>query len=81
MRLSTEIKELALSLGVIGRNSLLCHPELGNLLKLGAVLVNSKLDSDAVLDFDFCSDNCTLCINECPSGALGGASVLQKTVG
>jgi len=65
-------------LGVIGRNSLLCHPELGNLLKLGAVLVNTKLEADPVLDFDFCSDNCNLCIDHCPSGALGGTSVLQK---
>lgn len=65
-------------LGSIGKNSLLCHPDYGNLLKLGAVITDCNLIPDPIIDYDFCSDNCNLCIENCPSGALGGDTVLQK---
>lgn len=65
-------------LGSIGRNSLLCNPEYGNLLKLGALITDCKLEPDPIIDYDFCSDNCNLCIDNCPSGALGSDTVLQK---
>lgn len=65
-------------LGVIGRNSLLCNPEFGNLIKLGAVIANVDIEADPIINYDFCSDNCNLCIDNCPSGALGGKSVIQR---
>jgi len=65
-------------LGVIGRNSLLCNPEFGNLIKLGAVIANVHLEADPIINYDFCSDNCNLCIDNCPSEALGGESVIQR---
>jgi len=65
-------------LGVIGRNSLLCNPEFGNLIKLGAVITNVDIEADPIINYDFCSDNCNLCIDNCPSGALGGVSVIQR---
>lgn len=65
-------------LGVIGRNSLLCNPKFGNLIKLGAVIANVDIESDPIINYDFCSDNCNLCIDNCPSGALGGKSVIQR---
>jgi len=65
-------------LGVIGRNNLLCNPEFGNLIKLGAILSNTKLDADTILYDDFCSDKCNLCVNSCPSGAIKGSSVVQE---
>jgi epoxyqueuosine reductase QueG len=65
-------------LGVIGRNSLLTNPDYGNLIKLGVLLLNIELESDTIIDYDFCSDNCNLCIDNCPSKALGGVSVIQK---
>ncbi|MDP4189459.1 MAG: epoxyqueuosine reductase, partial [Bacteroidota bacterium] len=67
-------------LGVMGRNTLLCNPDLGNMLKLGAVLANVELEADPVIDYNFCSDNCNLCIQSCPSGALTLDSkiVIQK---
>lgn len=65
-------------LGVIGRNSLLCNPQFGNLIKLGAVIANVDIEADPIINYDFCSDNCNLCIDNCPSGALGGESVIQR---
>lgn len=65
-------------LGVIGRNGLLCNSDFGNLIKIGAVLTNADLDSDPIIKYDFCSDDCNLCIDSCPSGALSKEDVLQK---
>jgi len=65
-------------LGIIGRNTLLCNSEYGNLLKLGAVLTNADLEPDPIINYDFCSDSCNLCIKNCPSGALKKDSVIQK---
>jgi epoxyqueuosine reductase QueG len=65
-------------LGVIGKNSLLCNERYGNLIRLGAVLVNDSLDQDAIAIDDVCPASCNLCIRSCPSGALGGTSVDQK---
>lgn len=65
-------------LGIIGKNSLLCNERYGNLIKLGAVLVNAAFDQDAIACDDVCPASCTLCLRSCPSGALGGMSVNQK---
>lgn len=65
-------------LGVIGRNDLLCNPEHGNLIKLGAVITNAPIDADPIINYDFCSDQCNLCITHCPSGALNTKTVIQK---
>jgi epoxyqueuosine reductase len=65
-------------LGVIGRNTLLCNKEYGNMIKLGALITNIELEPDSIMDHDFCSDKCNLCIDGCPSGALGKNSVIQK---
>ena len=64
-------------LGLIGRNGLLCHPEHGNLLKLGAVLCDGEFDPDLPLEGSFCAPGCRRCVEGCPSGALGGDSVIQ----
>ena len=65
-------------LGIIGRNTLLCNPEFGNLIKLGAVLSNAELEADPILCVDLCSDKCNLCLKSCPSGAIKESSVDQK---
>lgn len=65
-------------LGVIGRNDLLCNPDYGNLIKIGALVCNAELEADPVLEYNLCSDHCNLCINNCPSGALKPGSVTQK---
>ncbi len=65
-------------LGVIGRNGLLCSPVAGNSIKIGALITNAVLESDPIIKYDFCSDDCNLCIDSCPSSALSIEGVLQK---
>jgi epoxyqueuosine reductase QueG len=68
--------ELA-GLGVIGRNYLLCNEKYGNLLWLGAVLTDLELESDAMVDYNFCG-NCNLCIDSCPSSAIDGKGNIDQ---
>ncbi len=64
-------------LGAWGKNHLLYNPNLGNLMKLGAVLTDAKLEPDAVLEKEICKPNCKLCISSCPSEALTQSGVEQ----
>ncbi|MDU1890405.1 MAG: 4Fe-4S binding protein [Dysgonomonas sp.] len=68
--------ELA-GLGVIGRNYLLCNEKYGNLLWLGAVLTDIELESDPMVDHNFCG-NCNLCVDSCPSSAIDGRGNIDQ---
>jgi epoxyqueuosine reductase len=65
-------------LGALARNTLLVNPELGNMIQLGAVLIDAEVEGDPVQDFEPCPPGCTLCIDSCPKGALDGKTVNQK---
>jgi epoxyqueuosine reductase QueG len=65
-------------LGVMGRNTLLVTPQLGNRLVLGALLLDVGLESDPMIDVDPCPADCRLCIEGCPVQAIDGRSVIQK---
>jgi epoxyqueuosine reductase len=66
-------------LGALGRNTLLVNRDLGNMIQLGAVLVDIRIEGDPVQDFDPCPPGCSLCIDACPQHALDGTTVDQKT--
>jgi len=76
--LSLKHSAVLAGLGVIGRNRLLTNNRYGNLLKLGLVLTDAALESDAIAEYTFCRDSCYLCIKNCPAGALSEAGVEQK---
>ncbi|MCL2032708.1 MAG: hypothetical protein FWG96_05520 [Methanomassiliicoccaceae archaeon] len=61
--------ELA-GLGIIGRNYLLTNDRYGNLLWFTAVLTDADLVPDEKAQYRIC-DNCNICVEACPSGALG----------
>ena len=65
-------------LGVLGKNTLLTNDRYGNLITLGAVLVDIPLKEDPVAEYSFCGDDCEICMNNCPAGALDGVTVKQK---
>ena len=65
-------------LGVLGKNTLLNNERFGDMLTLGAVLVNRKLAADNMADYRFCNEKCGLCIQNCPVQALDGVTVNQK---
>lgn len=60
--------ELA-GLGVIVRNYLLTNDKYGNLLWFTAVVTSLELDPSPLADYEVCND-CNLCVENCPSGAL-----------
>ena len=66
-------------LGILGRNSLLINRELGNLVYIGAILIDAALDPDPTIVDDFaCPSDCRLCLDACSVEALNGVTVNQK---
>jgi epoxyqueuosine reductase QueG len=64
-------------LGVIGNNTLLVNEKYGNMICIGAVLVDAELEPDEVLADKYCPPKCNLCIESCPQKALDGTTVDQ----
>lgn len=64
-------------LGVLGRNTLLKNAEWGNMIRLGAVLVDRVLEGDPLAEIPACPPDCSICIRACPAGALDGLTVNQ----
>jgi epoxyqueuosine reductase len=65
-------------LGVLGKNTLLTNAAFGNRIVLGAILLNIEIEPDNLADYNFCSPDCRICIQNCPAGALDGKRVDQK---
>jgi len=65
-------------LGVIGKNTLLINDKFGNMIQIGAVLLNIALEGDPIANYEVCPPDCNLCIESCPSKALNGKSVNQQ---
>jgi len=63
-------------LGTIGKSSLLLNPEYGNMLVIGAFLLNIALESDPLSE-DICLQNCSKCISACPAHAISDRHVNQ----
>lgn len=65
-------------LGELGKNTLLLHETFGNMLQLGAVLVDADLEPDPLAEPGLCPPQCRLCLEACPVGALNGKTVDQE---
>lgn len=65
-------------LGKMGKNTLLINEHLGNMLWLGAVLVDLELESDPIASYEACLPGCKACIDSCPARALDGTTIIQK---
>jgi epoxyqueuosine reductase QueG len=65
-------------LGILGKNTLLINEDYGNMIHIGAVLVDVELDQDPLSDFKGCPEACTICLDSCPQKALDGTTVNQK---
>jgi epoxyqueuosine reductase QueG len=65
-------------LGVLGKNTLLLNDKFGNMVQIGAVLVDAELDGDPLATYEGCMHNCRLCLDACPAGALDGETVNQQ---
>jgi epoxyqueuosine reductase len=65
-------------LGILGKNTLLIHPELGNMVYIGAVLTDIPLEEDQLITEFKCPEQCRSCLDACPQHALNGITVNQK---
>lgn len=63
-------------LGTIGKSSLLINPAFGNMLVLGAFLLDIILESDPFCE-DICLPNCSKCIDACSAHAISDKQVNQ----
>lgn len=57
-------------LGLLGKNTLLINEKYGNMIQIGAVLVDIELENDPIATYNICSTECSLCIDSCPQKAL-----------
>lgn len=65
-------------LGVLGRNTLLMNKDYGNMVQIGAVLVDIELQEDPIAAYEGRPPDCSLCIDSCPKEALDGKIVNQQ---
>lgn len=69
----------AAGLGRLGKNSLLITPQFGNRVHLVSVVTSVELAADGMMQEELCPSACSLCIEACPSGAIGeGQQVDQR---
>jgi len=66
-------------LGILGRNTLLINSDYGNMVYIGAILIDTELEPDPVANDFSCPTNCKLCLDSCPAKALDGVTVNQKS--
>ncbi|MBD3339364.1 MAG: epoxyqueuosine reductase [Candidatus Lokiarchaeota archaeon] len=65
-------------LGVMGKNTLLINEKYGNMIQLGAILINQRVEEDPIAQYEGCIDECRICLENCPQMALDGKTVNQK---
>lgn len=65
-------------LGIIGRNNLLVNNQYGNMIQLGAILLDREMEGDPLAEYQGCPPGCRLCIQRCPQKALDGSTVDQS---
>ncbi len=76
--LSLRHAALLAGLGRLGRSGLLINKKLGNMIQLGAILLDRVFEPDPIAEYEVCPEKCSICIDECPVSALGGKSTIQK---
>jgi len=63
-------------LGKMGKNTLLIHPTLGNITRLGGLMTTMPWPEDPLGKLPKpCPESCTKCMDACPVGALSPAGI------
>lgn len=65
-------------MGQMGKNTLFVNNQFGNMILLGAVLLDEGLEPDVLAEYQGCISSCRICIDACPANALDGHTVEQR---
>ncbi len=65
-------------LGKLGKNNLLINKNYGNMIQIGALLIDKQLEADPLAAYEVCQPKCSICLDNCPQNALTGKTVTQK---
>jgi epoxyqueuosine reductase len=69
-------------LGFTGRNSLIITPESGSLCVIGGLTIPIEMEADRPIEGGTvpggCCSNCKLCMEACPTGAVGEGGVIRR---
>lgn len=76
--LSLKHSAVQAGLGFMGRNTIFIHPRYGNMVYIGAVLVDRAIEPSPLAEGLGCPPGCSRCVEACPVGAIGGGTVDQK---
>lgn len=75
--LSMKHAAILAGVGTMGKNTILMNKDYGNRLTIGCVLTDLQIESDEMAP-QICLENCNLCVQSCPVGAIGEDFVIQK---
>ncbi|MDL2259035.1 epoxyqueuosine reductase [Eubacteriales bacterium OttesenSCG-928-K08] len=65
-------------LGIMGRSTIFINRDYGNMVYLGAILIDAQLEPDPLIEDFACPAGCDRCRQNCPQQAIGEKSVNQK---
>ena len=65
-------------LGIMGKSTIFINKELGNMVYIGAVLINEAVEADPLVEDFSCPPGCNKCLEVCPQQAMDGVTVNQK---
>ncbi|MBQ7654851.1 MAG: epoxyqueuosine reductase [Clostridia bacterium] len=67
------------NLGSIGKNNMFIHRTFGPAVRLGTLFTNCVFETDRDKDFEKKCDECNICVEKCPAGALKGVLWTPET--
>lgn len=76
--LSLKHAAVQVGLGIMGRSTIFINQEYGNMVYLGAILIDAKLEADPLVKAFSCPSKCNVCRQRCPGQAIGDMVVDQK---
>ena len=76
--LSLKHSAVLAGLGIMGKNTIFMNETFGNMVYIGAVLIDADLEPDPMVEDFKCIENCHRCLDACPQQAMDGVTVNQK---
>lgn len=65
-------------LGIMGKSTIFINKAFGNMVYIGAVLIDAEVESDPIVENFKCPSSCRRCLDACPQQAMDGITVNQK---